>query len=90
MKNASVAEIREKESSIASKTEGPELDKKVEVLAPGESIVICHDQSDSKVIIEYAFAGTPFKHIDGYVDLWKGQTWLVTIQGDGEPDSTWR
>ena len=88
--NSSEFEVQDVSVTITALEGDWKLTEKVDVLAPGKSVRFPHNQNDTKAVVVYTIDGTSYTHTDAYVDLWKGQTWLVSILGVGESKSSWR
>lgn len=59
------------------------IDRTVASLAVGSSATIRHALNDSRVTLDFLMLGT-VRHLDlGYIDLWKGEGWVMEIQPDG-------
>lgn len=59
------------------------IDRTVASLAAGSSATIRHALNDSRVTLEFQMLGA-VRHLDlGYIDLWKGEGWVIEIQADG-------
>ena len=61
--------------------------RNVQSLAPGESVVLRHNLNDSKVRLAFTLGNTSKEHVEDYVDLWRGECWLIDVQPEGKIQS---
>lgn len=59
------------------------IDRTLVSLAAGSSTTIRHALNDSRVTLDFQMLGA-LRHLDlGYIDLWKGEGWVMEVQPDG-------
>jgi hypothetical protein len=62
---------------------GNTLGRTLASLPPGQSLVINHEANDSTVTLRFALRESPRTHVTPYIDLWRGEGWVLEIQPDG-------
>ncbi|KAF0241921.1 MAG: hypothetical protein FD180_4211 [Planctomycetota bacterium] len=68
---------------ILEKDGGDRVERDFGVLGPADSILVRHGMNDSSVEVTFTISGQEFRHKEGYVDLWTGETWVVDVKSGG-------
>jgi hypothetical protein len=52
-------------------------------LAPGEAISFWHSANDLRPDLRFSLAGQVHSYQEPYIDLWRGERWMYTIDSNG-------
>jgi len=56
-------------------------------LEPDDDVVIRHGINDFGVDLVFRMSEKEYQHSEPYVDLWKGEGWVIDVQPDGSAKS---
>ena len=52
-------------------------------LEPDREVVVRHGMNDSSLDVVFRRSGKEYKYSEPYIDLWRGEGWVIDVQPDG-------
>ena len=84
VRNSAGGDIRNVELVLEEHNGKRRTSRTVALLKQGESFTVRHSIRDLTVRLMFLMDGQSHTHIDGYVDLWTGEGWILDIQPSGD------
>ena len=83
VRNSSGATLDDVHLTIRSLDGARTIEKHVRSLGPSRAITVRHGMNDSSIDLVFGKGGKEHTSSVPYVDLWRGESWILDVQPDG-------